>query len=156
MWTCWPSGPSDFLPVDRYTRSWVPYPHCSTLLWPCSTVILTFQRSCRTVCTNSNNDTERHSSRSSVISSLRYRLYPVRTLKYPSRNLVPHIGRVSRTTMRVPRGTKGQLSYVKLDRLEIAFVSAQFHRLKPLNDGGEEIGILGENLRRRASEIVTY
>ena len=67
-----------------------------------------------------------------------------------------HVGRLSRTTCRVPRDTKGQHSYLVWKSWNrICFSIKRW--LKPLtHEGGEETGVLGENPRLRASEYATY
>ena len=48
-------------------------------------------------------------------------------------------------------------SATKFDRVEIAFILALLHWLKPLtNEGGEETGVSEENPWLQASEIATY
>ena len=88
-----------------------------------------------------------------------YNLFTVpRTLTYKwlERNQAQHIGRLSRATC-VSLSTKGQSLAIQFDRVESAFILALFHWLKPLIDeGGEDIGVPGENPWRRVSEKATY
>ena len=86
---------------------------------------------------DNNNCIQRRSLRLNTISSLRLKLSPTRTLKWPRHNRVKitcntssgcHVQRVVRHLVR------RDSSAIKFDRVEIAFISALLYWLKPLTD----------------------